>query len=43
MVSQQIAGDHVLFIGEVMHHRHDADEPALAFHAGHYHAVGERL
>lgn len=43
LVSQQTAGDHVLFIGEVLHHRHAADEPALAFHAGHYHAVGERL
>lgn len=43
LVSQQLAGDHVLFIGEVLRHAHDADAPALVFHAGHYHGAGDRL
>lgn len=41
-VSHQEAGDHVLFIGEVL--RFDSTEQAsLVYHAGAYHLVGERL
>jgi flavin reductase (DIM6/NTAB) family NADH-FMN oxidoreductase RutF len=44
-VSQQAAGDHVLFIGRVL--RLTAAPPGtlapLVFHAGHYHLLGEIL
>lgn len=44
-VSQQVAGDHVLFIGRVL--RLTAAPPGtlapLLFHAGHYHLLGEIL
>ncbi len=40
--SQQTAGDHVLFIGRVLH-ASDAFVAPLVFHAGHYRALGEAL
>lgn len=43
LATQQVAGDHVLFIGRVLCHRHAPDLPALVFQAGHYHGVGDRL
>lgn len=43
LTHQQPAGDHVLFIGRVQRHSHAPELPALVFHAGHYHAVGDRL
>lgn len=43
LLSQQAAGDHMLFIGEVLRHAHDADAAPLVFHAGHYHGPGDRL
>jgi flavin reductase (DIM6/NTAB) family NADH-FMN oxidoreductase RutF len=42
LVSQQIVGDHVLFIGEVEDYRCRAMRP-LIFHHGRYHALGEPL
>ena len=42
LVSQQIVGDHVLFIGEVEDYRYRAMRP-LIFHHGRYHALGEPL
>lgn len=41
-LSQQDAGDHVLFIGRVLH-ASDAQLSPLVFHAGHYHMLGEVL
>jgi flavin reductase (DIM6/NTAB) family NADH-FMN oxidoreductase RutF len=41
-VSQQEAGDHVLFIGRVLRFS-DAALPPLVFHAGRYHLLGEIL
>lgn len=43
LATQQVAGDHVLFIGRVLRHRHAPEVPALVFQAGHYHGVGDRL
>jgi 3-hydroxy-9,10-secoandrosta-1,3,5(10)-triene-9,17-dione monooxygenase reductase component len=42
LVSQQIVGDHVLFIGEVEDYRCRAMRP-LIFHQGRYHALGDPL
>lgn len=42
LVSQQIVGDHVLFIGEVEDYRYRAMRP-LIFHHGRYHALGDPL
>lgn len=39
-VSQQSAGDHVLFIGRVLRMTESA-VPPLVFHGGHYHMLGE--
>lgn len=39
---QQTAGDHLLFIGRVLHAGASAAEPLL-FHGGHYHRLGDRL
>jgi 3-hydroxy-9,10-secoandrosta-1,3,5(10)-triene-9,17-dione monooxygenase reductase component len=41
-VSRQDAGDHVLFIGRVLH-LSDAALAPLVFHAGRYHLLGEIL
>ncbi len=41
-VSQQEAGDHVLFIGRVLHFT-EAPVPPLVFQAGHYRMLGEVL
>jgi 3-hydroxy-9,10-secoandrosta-1,3,5(10)-triene-9,17-dione monooxygenase reductase component len=41
-VSQQLAGDHVLFIGEVLGFSECA-VPPLLFHSGHYRALGDAL
>lgn len=41
-VSQQVAGDHVLFIGEVLGFSESA-VPPLLFHSGHYRSLGETL
>jgi flavin reductase (DIM6/NTAB) family NADH-FMN oxidoreductase RutF len=41
-VSQQTAGDHVLFIGRVVRLNHSALAP-LVFQSGHYHLLGEVL
>lgn len=41
-VSQQQAGDHVLFIGQVLT-TSEAPIPPLLFQAGHYHLLGEVL
>lgn len=41
-VSQQTAGDHVLFIGRVLKLSEAALAP-LVFHSGHYHLLGEVL
>ncbi len=41
-VSQQTAGDHVLFIGEVLGFSESA-VPPLLFHSGHYRALGVQL
>ncbi len=41
-VSQQTAGDHVLFIGRVLR-LNDAPVSPLVFQAGHYHLLGEVL
>lgn len=38
-VSRQVAGDHVLFIGQVLRHAEAAVTP-LVFQAGHYRALG---
>lgn len=38
----QAAGDHILFIGRVLHAAGSAAAPLL-FHAGHYHLLGDRL
>lgn len=43
LTAQQVAGDHVLFIGQVLAHRHAAETAPLVFHAGHYHDLGDRL
>jgi 3-hydroxy-9,10-secoandrosta-1,3,5(10)-triene-9,17-dione monooxygenase reductase component len=40
IVSQQLVGDHVLFIGEIEEYRYQARRP-LIFHHGRYHALGE--
>lgn len=40
--SQQMAGDHVLFIGQVLQ-MHEAALPPLVFQAGHYRLLGEIL
>lgn len=40
--SQQTAGDHVLFIGQVLQ-MHEAALPPLVFQAGHYRLLGEIL
>jgi 4-hydroxyphenylacetate 3-hydroxylase, reductase component len=40
--SQQLAGDHTLFIGRVVKARHHT-HPPLLYQAGHYHALGEAL
>ncbi len=40
--SQQQAGDHVLFIGQVLRFVDGALKP-LVFHAGRYHRLGEGL
>lgn len=42
MVSQQDAGDHVLFIGRVVSLSQQALAP-LVYQAGHYHGLGETL
>jgi len=42
LTSQQVLGDHVLFVGEV-ERVHDAPVPPLLFHAGHYRMLGEIL
>ena len=42
MVSQQHAGDHVLFIGRVLSLSQQALAP-LVYQAGHYHGLGETL
>ena len=42
MVSQQAAGDHVLFIGRVVSLSQQALAP-LVYQAGHYHGLGETL
>lgn len=42
MVSQQDAGDHVLFIGSVEDFRHQVQRP-LVFHGGKYHCLGDSL
>ncbi len=42
MHSQQMAGDHVLFIGRVLH-TSDAAVAPLLFHGGHYRTLGEAL
>lgn len=42
MVSQQDAGDHVLFIGRVLSLSQQALAP-LVYQAGHYHGLGETL
>lgn len=42
MVSQQDAGDHVLFIGKVLALSQQALAP-LVYQAGHYHGLGETL
>lgn len=39
LVQHQEAGDHVLFIGEVLHFEHH-DRPALVFHEGAYSTAG---
>ncbi len=39
---QQVAGDHVLFIGQVLR-LHEAALPPLIFQAGHYRLLGEIL
>ncbi|MBA4178738.1 MAG: nitrilotriacetate monooxygenase [Leptothrix sp. (in: Bacteria)] len=41
-VSQQTAGDHLLFIGEVLAVHEQATTP-LVYHAGHYRQLGELL
>jgi 4-hydroxyphenylacetate 3-hydroxylase, reductase component len=41
-VSQQVHGDHVLFIGEVLGFSESAVAPLL-FHSGHYRALGDLL
>jgi flavin reductase (DIM6/NTAB) family NADH-FMN oxidoreductase RutF len=41
-VSHQDAGDHVLFVGRVLHMSNAALAP-LVFHAGRYHLLGEIL
>ena len=41
-VSQQTAGDHVLFIGQVLSLSQQALAP-LVYQAGHYHGLGETL
>lgn len=41
-VSQQAAGDHLLFIGEVMGFSESA-VPPLVYHGGHYRALGDAL
>jgi 3-hydroxy-9,10-secoandrosta-1,3,5(10)-triene-9,17-dione monooxygenase reductase component len=40
--SVQEAGDHMLFIGRVLHAREDAREP-LVYHGGRYRSLGEAL
>ena len=42
MATQQVAGDHVLFIGRVVALSQQALAP-LVYHAGHYHGLGETL
>lgn len=42
MLSQQVAGDHVLFIGRVLALSQQALAP-LVYQAGHYHGLGETL
>jgi 4-hydroxyphenylacetate 3-hydroxylase, reductase component len=42
MLSQQDAGDHVLFIGRVLALSQQALAPLL-YHAGHYHGLGDTL
>lgn len=42
IISQQLLGDHVLFIGEIEDYRYQAKCP-LIFHRGRYHALGEPL
>jgi 3-hydroxy-9,10-secoandrosta-1,3,5(10)-triene-9,17-dione monooxygenase reductase component len=41
-LSQQSAGDHMLFIGQVQRFT-DGGVPPLVFHAGRYHRLGEAL
>jgi flavin reductase (DIM6/NTAB) family NADH-FMN oxidoreductase RutF len=41
-VSQQVHGDHVLFVGEVERFEQSGAAP-LVFHAGAYHVLGSRL
>ena len=41
-MSQQEAGDHVLFIGRVLRVATEPKAP-LVFHARHYHALGEKI
>lgn len=41
-ISHQIAGDHVLFIGQVEEYRYQQRRP-LIFHGGHYHWLGNVL
>jgi flavin reductase (DIM6/NTAB) family NADH-FMN oxidoreductase RutF len=41
-VSQQVHGDHVLFVGEVERFE-QSGAPPLVFHAGGYHVLGSRL
>ena len=40
--SHQVAGDHVLFIGEVLHLQ-ERSGPALVYQGGHYRQMGELL
>ncbi|MBI3154536.1 MAG: flavin reductase family protein [Burkholderiales bacterium] len=42
LTAEQPAGDHVLFIGRVLHLAESAAAPLL-FHGGHYHRLGDRL
>lgn len=42
LVSEQLAGDHLLFIGRVLRFA-DGGAPPLLFHAGRYHRLGGTL
>ena len=42
-VSHQVAGDHLLFIGQVKEYRHHRERRPLIFHGGRYHLLGTAL